>query len=108
MNERNIVKNAQTMAVKLSGCAEEAAERFKQKRGEEAKLPGYIRLMYSAAKVITECYECIQEQDQQLDRMSEVIRNNATCNTCKNGDAKKCPIKSECGKDHSLWEFNFE
>lgn len=108
MNERNIVENAQNMAVKLSGCAEVATERFKQKHGEEARLPGNIRLMYSAAKVMTELYESIQEKDRQLDKAIAALMDEASCDTCKNGDAKKCPIKKECGKDHSLWEFDSE
>jgi hypothetical protein len=106
MTEEKIISNAQSMAIKLSGCADEAAERFRAKRGEEVKLPGYIRLMYSAAKVITEMYEHIQDQGQQLEKAMAVITEEASCNTCKNGDAKKCSIKSECGKEHSLWEFD--
>ena len=107
MSEK-IEVNAQTMAIKLSGCAEEAAERFREKKGENVKLPGHIRLMYSAAKVITELCDQIQEKDRQLDKTMSVLREAATCKTCKHGDSKKCPIRGECGKDHSLWEFDSE
>ena len=107
MTEEKIISNAQNMAIKLSSCAEGASERFRAKRGEEVKLPGYIRLMYSAAKVITELYEYIQNQGQQLENAMSMLTEEASCNTCKNGEAKKCSIKSECGKDHSLWEFKF-
>lgn len=107
MSEK-IEVNAQTMAIKLSGCAEEAAERFRKKIGEDIKLPGYIRLMYSAAKVITELCDQIREKDRQLDKAMSVLREAATCKTCKHGDSKKCPIRGECGKDHSLWEFDSE
>lgn len=108
MNEEKIIANAQNMAIKLSGCAEEAAERFRSKRGDEAKLPGSIRLMYSAAKVITEMYEYIQYQGKQLDKAMDALAEEASCATCKNGDTQKCHVKKECGKDHSLWEFDPE
>ena len=64
--------------------------------------------MYSAAKVIQEQDESIQEKEKQLDKAMAVLQEAATCKTCKHGDSKKCPIRSECGVNHSLWEFDAE
>ena len=108
MTEERIAKNAHDMAVKLSGCAEEAAERVREKWGEEAKLPGYVRLMYSAAKVVTELYENFEEQNRKLKKAVSALTENASCVTCKHRCSKKCPVEKECGKEHLLWEFEFE
>ena len=108
MSNTTLESNAQSMAIKLSGYAKLAAERFREECGEERMLPGYIRLMYSGAKVITELCNQIQAKDKQLEKAVSVIREAATCKTCKHGDSKKCPIRGECGKEHSLWEFDSE
>lgn len=108
MNETNTERTPQTLIEKLIGCADANADRFREKYGEKYKLPWHLRLMYSAANVIQELIDQLQANEDQLDKALSALRESATCKTCKHGDPKKCPIRSECGKDHALWEFDFE
>lgn len=108
MNEKSVESNAMSLVGKLIGCADEAADRFREKRGEDRKLPGYVRLLYSAAKVIQEQEEQLLEQQAKLEKAMAALSKTANCDTCRHGDTKKCPIRSECGCEFSLWEFDTE
>ena len=99
-------KNDATLAEKLIACAEASAQRFRAKHGEEARLPGSIRLMFSAADFIEKQQSEILSLEDQNRKVMQALAEHASCDTCKSGPVKQCPVRGECGDDRSLWEFD--
>lgn len=95
-----------TLSEKLRACADAGMGRYKEKHGEEARAPGHLRLMYSAASVIDSQDIVINELKGQNQKLLRVLAANASCDTCKSGPAKQCAVRGECGDDHGLWQFN--
>lgn len=102
MEERNEL----TLEEKLKACANQITERIQRKHGEDAKLPGYIRLMFSAADYIEKQRAEIDELKGLCEKAHRILAEEASCTTCKSGPEKKCNVRGECGKDHSLWELD--
>ena len=101
MEERNDL----TLAEKLKACADSVTEKIRAKHGEDARLPGYIRLMFSAADYIEKQQAEIDDLKDLCEEAHRALSESAACDTCKNGPAKKCNVRGECGEDHCLWEF---
>ena len=100
------VKNMATLPEKLVDCADREAAWFRSRRGEEARLPASIRLLYSAAKNIDMLNTQIAELKDQAQALTKMLSEQASCETCRSGPAKKCGIRSECGEDKGLWSLN--
>ena len=94
-----------TLSEKLRACADKKVERLKEKYGEGAYVPGFLRLMYSAAAALDLQEAKIYELEGQNQKLLQALAVNASCDTCKRGPSKKCPVRGECGKERSLWEF---
>ena len=94
-----------TLSEKMRNNAEAAEARFREKHHEEARLPGYIRLLYSGADMIERQEAENAELKVKLQEAMEALSDTASCETCKNGNPKNCPMRSECGDDRALWQF---
>ena len=90
---------------KLIACANHLGEKVKAKHGEEARLPGSIRLLYSAGAFILEQNKHIRDLEDQLQALTHMLSEYASCETCKEGPAKKCRVRSECGENKTLWSL---
>lgn len=95
-----------SLAEKLKACANQIAERIRGKNGEDARLPGSVRLMFSAADYIKKQEEEIEELKSLYEKARKALAEDASCASCKNGPEKKCSVRGECGKNHSLWDFD--
>lgn len=95
-----------TLSEKLRACADEGVARFKAKKGEDVRIPGYMRLMYSAASTIDSQDVAIDELKKQNQKLLQALAANASCDNCKSGPAKQCAVRGECGDDRGLWQFN--
>lgn len=94
-----------TLSEKMRNNAEAAEARFREKHREDVKLPGYIRLLYSGAEMIDRQTAENAELKVKLQEAMEALSDAASCDTCKNGTPKNCPMRSECGDDRALWQF---
>lgn len=99
------VKNVATLSEKLVDCADREAAWFRSRRGEEARLPASIRLLYSAAKNIDMLNAQLVELKDQAQALTRILSEQASCETCKSGPAKKCGVRSECSEDRTLWDL---
>lgn len=90
---------------KLYACAKQQEERYREKHGEDARLPGSIRLMYSAGGMLLVQKEQIAKLEDQLQALTGMLSDQASCGTCKSGPAKKCSVRGECGESKGLWSL---
>lgn len=95
-----------TLSEKLRAYVSRKEEQYKEKFGEEARIPGFLRLIYSAAAVLDSNAAKIAELEEQNQKLLQALAANASCDTCKSGPAKQCAVRGECGDDRGLWQFN--
>ena len=95
-----------TLAEKIRASADEGAARFKAKHGDEVRIPGHMRLMYSAAAALESKDVEISELKMQNQKLLQALAVNASCDNCKSGPAKQCAVRGECGDNRGLWQFN--
>ena len=97
-----------TLAEKLRASADDGSARFKAKHGDEARIPGHMRLMYSAAAALESKDVEISELKMQNQKLLQALASDASCDTCKSGPAKTCAVRGECGDSRVLWQFGDE